>query len=425
MKIWKAFIPSLLLAALCGCGRGEMGYSFSDEAAGSDVVIFYAAVASNGLGGYISQNLKTIYAGVLPQEASKKVFLVYNHANATEESFLVRVCRDGEGQMASDTLHTVEAGKAGASPEVISEVLSAVKTAYPGSRYTLILSSHGSGWMPEGAFNGFIPYPAPRRAPSGAGEDVFPIRQNGPVTKSFGTEKIGGSYQEINMQDLAAAIPMHLDCLVFDACFMGGVEVAWEFRGVADKMCFSPAEVPGNGYIYTNFAEELISDARSPENFARTYFEYYEQAFLAGTGADASYGATSTAIDCRKMDALADVCKRLFEKYRSAIAALPRSSVQPYFRKAGFYNFDEPYFFDLEDILIQAGMTRSERTELEAALDECITYKAATTAFMPRYGGFQINIYSGLSMYLPSCGTASLDDYYKTLGWNIATSLVE
>ena len=424
MKTRKVLILSLLLAVLCGCERGEMGYSFRDEAVNGNIVIFYSAVANNGLGGYISQNLKTISEGVLPQDGSKKVLLVYNHATA-DKSYLTRLFRNSEGLIASDTLHTVAAGRAGASAEVITEVLSAVKAAYPGGRYTLILSSHGSGWMPVGAFNGYISYPAPMRAPAGAGQDAFPIRQKGPVTKSFGTEKINGTYCEINIQDLSAAIPMHLDCLVFDACFMGGVEVAWEFRGVTDKMCFSPAEVPGNGYIYTNFAKELISDASCPEDFARTYFEYYEQAFVSGTGTDASYGATSTAIDCTKMDALAKVCKKLFEKYRSAIAALPRGSVQPYFRASGYYNFDEPFFFDLEDILIQAGMTRSERTELEAALDECITYKGATSAFMPRYGGFQISIYSGLSMYLPSCGSTSLDAYYKTLGWNMATSLVE
>jgi len=218
---------------------------------------------------------------------------------------------------------------------------------------------------------------------------------------------------------------MHLDCLVFDACFMGGVEVAYEFRNVADKICFSPAEVPGNGYIYTNFAQELLSDQASPEDFARTYFEYYEQAFVSGTGPDAAYGVTSTAIDCTKMDALAGVCRNLFSKYRSAIAALQRNAVQPYFRSSGYYNRDEPFFFDLEDILIQAGITRNERAALEDALDECITYKAATTAFMPKYGGFQIEIYSGLSMYLPSCGSLGLDEFYKTLSWNKATSLVE
>lgn len=424
MKKIKALILPLLLALLCGCGREEMGYRFEDESVVKNVVIFYSATASNGLGGYISQNLKTITGGILPQEGSGKTLLVYNHDSA-DKSFLVRIFTDSEGQTVRDTVLTIAAGRAGADPEVITEVLTAAGDAYPGSRFTLILSSHGSGWMPEGAFNGYISYAAPKRAPASLQEDIFPFRQKGPVTKSFGTEKINGNYIEISIQDLVAAIPMHLSCLVFDACFMGCVEVAYEFRNVADKICFSPAEVPGNGYIYTNFATELLSDEASPEDFARTYFEYYEEAFISGNGPDAAYGATSTAIDCTKMDALATVCRELFSKYRGAISALARSDVQPYFRAPGYYNRDEPFFFDLEDILIQAGITRNERAALESALDECITYKAATSAFMPKYGGFDINIYSGLSMYLPPCGSLGLDDYYRTLAWNIATSLVE
>ena len=44
---------------------------------------------------------------------------------------------------------------------------------------------------------------------------------------------------------------------------------------------------------------------------------------------------------------------------------------------------------------------------------------------MKNYGGFDINAYCGLSMYLPCKGDATLDAYYKTLDWNIATKLVE
>ena len=57
----------------------------------------------------------------------------------------------------------------------------------------------------------------------------------------------------------------------------------------------------------------------------------------------------------------------------------------------------------------------------EAALNGCISYKAATPYFLE----LQINTYSGLSMYLPSVGDAQLNEFYKTLAWNKATNLVE
>jgi hypothetical protein len=43
---------------------------------------------------------------------------------------------------------------------------------------------------------------------------------------------------------------------------------------------------------------------------------------------------------------------------------------------------------------------------------------------MPSSGGFVFNTYCGLSMYLPCNGSDYLDEYYKTLAWNKATSLV-
>ena len=39
--------------------------------------------------------------------------------------------------------------------------------------------------------------------------------------------------------------------------------------------------------------------------------------------------------------------------------------------------------------------------------------------------GFEIKVFSGLSMYLPANGSGYLDNFYKTLAWNKATKLVD
>ena len=66
-----------------------------------------------------------------------------------------------------------------------------------------------------------------------------------------------------------------------------------------------------------------------------------------------------------------------------------------------------------------------ELESLEAAMDDCIVYKAATPSFMLGYGGFEVERYSGLSMYLPVHGNVELNKFYKTLSWNIRTGLVK
>ena len=129
-------------------------------------------------------------------------------------------------------------------------------------------------------------------------------------------------------------------------------------------------------------------------------------------------------VDCSKLVPLAEVCTGLFEKYRAEIAAVDYKEVQPFYRTDPFADYYRD-FFDLEDILVHAGINADEKAVLKQALDACILYKDATSSFMPNHNGFEIKTYCGLSMYLPNKGNATLDEFYKTLDWNIATKLVK
>ena len=212
-------------------------------------------------------------------------------------------------------------------------------------------------------------------------------------------------------KDAMGDIPMHLDYLLFDACLMGGVETAYELRNVTDKIGFSPAEILQYGFDYYTMGEALLKgQTPDPEKVCSSYFERYDKE----SGANRS--ATITLIDCSGIQALASVCKDLFSKYREEIANLDYRNVQ------GYYRSNKKYFFDLYDILLKAGATEPDLKSLYDVIDKCIIYKASTPRFLNE---FDIETYSGLSMYLPSAGTAFLDGSYKGLGWNSATRLVE
>ena len=411
MKIWKAIIAAALLLGLCSCDRGEMGFSYTDSSVAEtgQVFIFYAPASSN-LASYISGNISSITKSGLPYSGSRKTFLSFAHLNSGE-AYLLRLSSDECGVPVADTLLTVEAGRSASDPEIVSRVLGKVVELYPENSnvYTLILSSHGTGWLPAGATE------------SSNGSEVW----DSPRKRTFGGEKINGTTWEISIQDLADAIPMKLESLIFDACLMGGVEVAYQLRNKVSKLCCSPAEVPGNGFIYSNFSADLLADAASPENFSRVFFEHYKNAQETGTPSeDSYYGATITVVDCGKMEPLAELCAGLFEKYRTAIPLVNEKEVQYYHRTHYSVNYFRD-FFDLEDMLVHAGITDAEKAALEDALDACILYKDATPSFMLNWGGFNIHSYCGLSMHLPNSRTAGLNEFYKTLDWNIATGLVK
>jgi hypothetical protein len=126
-------------------------------------------------------------------------------------------------------------------------------------------------------------------------------------------------------------------------------------------------------------------------------------------------------VDCSKMEALAEVCRDLFAKYRDQMREVDPETVQR------FYRSDYHWFYDLADILAKSGATADELRAVDEALEQCVVYKAATPEFM---GSFSIETFSGFSMFFPytklgNVHEFALQQYYKTLKWNIATGLVE
>ena len=287
----------------------------------------------------------------------------------------------------------------------------------------MIFSSHATGYLPSGFYSkpdGYIFSESMMRR-QGLDRPAAPVpvpymepEQNPglPAVKSVGQDVDGSLSYEMDIRDFADAIPMKLDYILFDACLMGGIEVAYELAGKCDKVGFSQAEVLAEGFNYTTLASHLLGNKMSsdPYSVCEDYFTQYD----IQSGVYRS--ATISLIDCNSLEPLAHTCRVLFDKYHEQIQSLDPSVVQR------FYRSSRHWFYDLQSIMENAGMTSDEKEELEAALDLCILYKGATPSFMQE---FYIDTFSGFSMYLPSHGHPQLDKYYKTLKWNQATGLVK
>jgi hypothetical protein len=237
------------------------------------------------------------------------------------------------------------------------------------------------------------------------------------MVKSVGQDHVGSygntmSY-EIQIEEFARALPMYLDYILFDACLMGGIEVAYELAvaGKCGIVGFSQTEVLAEGFDYPSIPSHLLSGGvPDTEAVCMDYFEQYD----VQTGVYRS--ATISLVDCSCLEPIAEVCEELFGRYAHQIADLDPKKVQRYYRD----NYH--WFYDLVDIVAKAGATEEELESLNSAIDGCMVYRAATPEFMSE---FAIKTYSGFSMYLPSDGGAELDKYYRTLKWNIATGLVQ
>ena len=406
------------------------------------VLLLYAA-GYNNLSSYIRANIESLVTGYLPSDGRREnVLLVFSKLRAPGggsstpvRPSLVRLYRDAGGTPVADTLLTWPEETLAASPKTVNEVLAYVRDTFPAAGYGMIFSSHATGWLPAGYFENpgryddddtdfdmFEARSGRKELPASPFRDPVPVPYvepeadpSLPAVKSIGQEVVttghSTSSYEMEIEEFAAAIPMHLDYLLFDACLMGCIEVAYALRDACGQVGFSPTEVLAEGFDYTTLASRLLEGAQAdPLAVCRDYFNRYDQE----TGAMRS--ATITLVDCSRLEELAGVCADLFDRYRDGLAAVNPSAVQRYFRE------DKHWFYDLEDILDKAGASPADLSRLQDAVAASIRYKAATEQFMS--ASFKIKVYSGYGMYLPANGSAYLDAYYRNLSWNRATGLV-
>ena len=396
------------------------------------VLLMYLA-GYNSLSDCLRDDLNDVMNGWLPGTDKKdNVLLVYTHQpkrdgmySVRTNPYLLRISAGPDGTTRVDTLVTYPETSISASTEQVNTVLTYVKNKFPAKSYGMTFSSHSTGYLPVGFYGkpDSYTYPQKRNNAKGTGQaqpKSVPFYEpyhdpSLPRVRSLGQDQQGGagSYisYEMDIRDFADAIPMKLEYLIFDACLMGGIEVAYELREKCGKIGFSQAEVLAEGLDYTKIMPHLLgSKEASLESICYDYFTHYDSQQDVF-----SRSATISLVDCSRLDTLAETCRRIFMNHRNELSLIAPYKVQR------FYRSGHHWFYDLESIISNAGATSDEMKALHDALGACVLYKAHTPQFMCE---FDIKTFSGFSMYLPCNGTPELDKYYRTLEWNQATGLV-
>ena len=427
----------LLLSATVGCCKEKPEEPVNVN---RKVLLFYECGVNN-LTSYLKNNMdgteKGLPAGYVPRESGDVVLIYSRYSKGAfdytpVESHLRRIYKKPNGKIVSDTLKTFGTETIAASSSTMRQVLTYVKDEFPAKGYGLVFSSHGSGWLPAGYYyspsrfeddhKGEVGTSRQGIAAQSVGHPRLPVPEGDlpdtdpfyGMTRSIGQDYIKGSYygHEMSVSEFADAIPYHLDYLLFDMCFTGGVEVAYGLKDKADYLGLSPAEVLGDGmFDYTKITSFLL-DRTTPdlEGLLKDSFGMYDKQ----NGAYRS--ATINLVRTDGLDNLARVCSDLFREYSDTLSNAPTHLIQGYFRN------DRHYFFDLMDTFRKCISNEEELRAVNDAIDRCVVYREATPQFLAT---FDITEYSGFSIYLPCAGTPLLDSYYKKEPWNKATGLVK
>lgn len=403
----KISLFALAVVLLVGCNGILPPYSGTYEH-----VFIYCGLGYNNLSGNLKVNLEEMQSDILPGLWQDKAVVAFCH-NTLNGSYttpnppcLIHIYRGSDGKPVADTLKTYDNMTVSASKEALRMALDDIREMFPAKHYGMLLSSHGTGWVPG-------------RYTSSDENAVTLARASKPMapwpeTKAVGNQYIGSSKnaQWIELQDFADAIPMKVDYLILDNCLSGCVELAYELKGLCNYLVVSPTEILTSGMVYDRLVRLMMgSDQPDLKAYCEAYYNFYNEK------SGSLRSGTITLVDCAKLEALAEAFRAVLDAHRDALQPGLTGTVQRYYYPSSNLRF----YYDLRDLAVQLGATGTEMATLDAALEACVPYHAETPSFFD----LPLERCCGLSIYIPEPGRKQLNNQYKTLSWNNRVRLVQ
>ena len=374
---FKTLIMAVLLALLCvvatACGSDEP--SPVTPPAKRTILVYMVANNSLGANGRDEQDLTEMEKAIVAGALKGCRLLVYRIGNNEAQATLTELTLGGDGAAHRVILEVYPAEPSASVTQArMSEVISDMKEHAPAAEYGLVLWSHATGWAPSLTTQ-----------PSG-------------VQRVFGLD----ADKSMPVDVLARAIPERLFSWIYaDACYMGGIEVAYELRRCCQRYVAYPTEIPGTGMPYDLTLPLLCRDQTDLVGACRATYDYYN----AQSGASRTF--SGVVVDCTALDALAGVCRRIHAT----------SDATPSLGSLQCYNLGSSRFlYDFDQYTSACTSSTQLKDEFHAALGRVVLDRMATPAIFNRFLIFE-SAFSGLSTYAIGSSLGVNEDYYLTLQW--------
>lgn len=371
-----------------------------EEASFNGRTILVYLVANNSatnLDRYLKTNILWMYQNMATDSDSCRL-LVYYRPNQNDELLaepsILEFISDGKGHINGRSALSTEEfsdvfgeatvlktyieteGYNATDPEVMMQVFRDMQTAAPSQSYGLIFGSHASGWMPASAT----------------------------VSRAFGDD----DGYSINIPELRDVLTNsfasgNLDFILLDACMMGSVEVAYELRNVADYCIASVMETPASGFPYQRMFHYLSDTDVDYQRICTAFTDYYQ----SGWG-------TCAAIDCSRLDNLADAVAGELQNHAADISTLDYQNIQQY-GASSYRNFS----FDIGDFFRQLN-GGTIPASIQTALDQAVIAKSCISGKYSYLPEVDADRFCGIGMFFPeNTGVrSSWEDYYRTsISW--------
>lgn len=350
-------------------------------------------IGENSLSGFIDYDIEemkeAVAAGVLGENNN---LIVYIDDEKTPRLIAIK---KQSGKAITEIIREYDE-QISVSESVMTSIFSETFLRYPADSYGLVLWSHGDGWLADIS-----------------GKKKTATRWIGADGGDF------GPYMEIKeLANVLAQFPK-FEFILFDACFMQSIEVAYDLQDYTKYMIGSVTETPGTGAPYHKILKPLYEPECNIAGMISDYYNYYSSIYTNLYSSNAQiwpYGCAVSAINCTNIDALAG---KTHEIIVNADLSNPNiADIQKYDLRSFCHYYDFNGF-------IRTIATDKDYSEWKSLLDDCIPnnfQKATETCYSAYIGNtFRIDLsqYCGISSYILLLNEkyTSTNEMYKELGW--------
>ena len=392
-KICHFIIATLFIVVGVSCSNGDNpdGPDVPVTPVGQTVFMFFPW--SNSLLSDFRRTVEDMQT-VVAQRSMKDERVMVFMATSEREAVLFELKKQN-GRCLTDTLRRYS-DRPFTSRQWLTSLFSEVMTLAPASRYGMVVGCHGLAWVPvQGQRNARKKlgsqekideednlYKEEKIDKEGEPNDLMHFEVQGPVTTRF----IGGTYPETQIEttDLADAMAdagFHTEYILFDACYMSSVEVAYELKDVAHYLIASPTEVISYGFPYITMGKHLLGTPNY-KGIADSFISFYSSYYLP-------YG-TVAVTDCTQLDALAAIAQQINAATEAQIAP---NGVQI------MDGYSPTLFYDLGHLMSLKNAGTVLTTAFAEQLEKTVPYKGHTGQYFTTLKDAPVDIkhYSGLN----------------------------
>lgn len=387
IRVWMCCLGLFLLAA---CGEEEL--PVEPEGSIKRTVLMYV-VADNNLSAFAEDDLEEVRLGMANVPATTALFVYMDKAYGNPQLLKFR---NVNGDVREEVVKEYE-DRNSTGVEETQEVFQDVfeNPAYQAESYGLIYWSHCDGW---------IPYPLP--SSRWIGQDA------------------GSGDNRMNLSDFKEIVSKapHFDFIMFDACFMQSIEVAYELRDYANYYIASPTETPGPGAPYDVVLPYIAQEGASAA-LADAYFKVYDEQYAAGAGISNSNwtgGASICVLNLAALESLADLTAQLLPE---DVDTQGLSEEIFNYDKRPSYSDSQIGYYDWVQMM-QALLDEEDYNAWKEAFDAAVVYWNTTPMnYSSSVGMFSMEEANGVNHYIPQSVTSARAEAYRSLEWYVAAGL--